>query len=131
MNIEDGDKVDSALAGARSGGAVIEKRPLQREAPPGSTYPVKELGDILGGAAIAMQEAIQCPISICGNSLLAAAALAVQPHADVVLDGRVIPLSMLALTSSASGERKSAVDAQALKPHRAYERRLECAVQQN
>lgn len=50
------------------------------------------------------------------QSLLAAAAYCVQPHGNVIIDGRVSPLSLYCISIGASGERKSAVDTQALKP---------------
>ena len=50
--------------------------------------------------------------------------MAVQGHANVVIDGRVHPLSTFALTIGETGERKSAVDKRALWPHRKYEHNL-------
>jgi hypothetical protein len=101
-----------------------EKKPLQRALPPATVYPVEALGEILGGAARAIQKAIQAPIDICGSSVLAAAHLAGQAHADVVVDGRVSPISNFFITVGGSGERKTAVDNAALKEHRAYEKQL-------
>jgi hypothetical protein len=57
-----------------------------------------------------------------GQSILAAASLAVQAHADVEIDGRRELLSLWAMTIGVSGERKSACDQQALKTHREVER---------
>jgi len=102
----------------------ISPEPLQLELPSASTYPYQALGSILGSAAQALQQTIKCPDSLCGQSVLAAAALATQAHADVLLDGRRVPLSLYAITIAASGERKSAVDKQALAEHRDYERAL-------
>jgi hypothetical protein len=104
-----------------------EKRPLQRDLPPAEDFPIAALGEVLGNAARALQEASQAPMAICGNSVLAAAHLAAQSHADVVVDGRVSPTSEFFITVGGSGERKSAVDRYALKEIRAYEKRLQDA----
>jgi hypothetical protein len=62
---------------------------------------------------------------MCCNSILAAAALAAQAHADVhVLGCSRRPISEFFLTIGESGERKSAVDGIALSPVRAYESEL-------
>ena len=53
-----------------------------------------------------------------GGSLLAAASLAVQGQADVHIDGRVLPLSLWLLAVAESGERKTAVDAIAMRAAR-------------
>jgi hypothetical protein len=60
-------------------------RPLMRELPPADPFPIDALGDVLGAAARGINDRVQAPIAICGQSVLAAAALAVQAHADVVL----------------------------------------------
>jgi hypothetical protein len=101
-------------------------RPLQRDLPPATPFPADALASLLGGAALKMHEVIQAPLGICGNSVLSAAALAVQAHADVVIDGRVFPVSEMFLTIGLTGERKSACDRAALWPHRKHERAL-CA----
>jgi len=77
---------------------------------------------VLGPAAKALQDAIQAPAALCGQSVLAAASLAVQPHADVLIDGRRYPTTLWMLTIAESGERKSAVDKIALAPHIEHER---------
>lgn len=101
-----------------------ESKPLQRELSPPTAFPVDALGELLAPATYKMAEAIQAPIAICGQSLLAAATLAVQGYADIVIDGRVSPLSEFFLTIAHSGERKSAVDRIALWPHRDYQEKL-------
>jgi hypothetical protein len=63
-------------------------------------------------------------VALCGQSILAAATLAVQAYRNVTIDGRVIPLCENFLTVGESGERKTAVDHEALRPHRAYEKQL-------
>lgn len=101
-----------------------EPMPLQRPMTEPTAFPVDALGEILGGAAKKMAEAIQAPMAICGNAVLAAATLATQGLADVVIDGRRFPLSEYFMSIGESGERKSAVDKVALWPHREYENDL-------
>lgn len=99
--------------------------PLYRETPPPDPYPFDALGDVLGQAAAKIHEIIKAPDAVCAQSVLGAAALAIQPHANAVIDGRRYPLSLFMLTVSDSGERKSAVDEVALWPVRRRERDLE------
>jgi hypothetical protein len=67
----------------------------------------------------------RAPIAICAQSVLAAAALTIAPHFDVVLlNGRTV-LTVLCLMVAESGERKSSVDKLALGPIKAKEIRLE------
>ncbi|MGO1073738.1 DUF3987 domain-containing protein [Lysobacter sp. CA199] len=108
------------VAAAREGWG--EPEPLVREVPASASYPADALGPILGDAAHTLHRIVQAPLAICGQSLLAAASLAAQTHADVVIDGRVMPLTVWGLTVADSGERKSAVDAEALRMHREVQR---------
>src|SRR5215813_9580287 len=85
-------------------------RPLMRELPPADPFPVDALGDVLGAAARAIHDRVQAPVAIGGQSVLGAATLAVQGHADVVLpigNGQARPISSNFITVAASGERKS------------------------
>jgi hypothetical protein len=100
----------------------LEPEPLRRPVPPAPDYPIGALGPILGPAAQRLAEVVQSPHAVCGQSILAAASLAAQAHADIVIDGRREPLSLWCLTIAESGERKSAADEQALAPHRVHER---------
>lgn len=102
-------------------------RPLRREIPAAEPYPAAVVGDVLKGAALSLQKSIQAPLAICAQSVLAGACLAVQGLADIVLDGRTMPLSCYFLTIGESGERKTAVDTEALREHRAYQGELENA----
>src|SRR3546814_5458411 len=61
-----------------------EPLPLSRESAPAQPYPVKALGKVLAGAVHAIGDKVQCPEAIAAQSVLAAAALAVQSHVDVV-----------------------------------------------
>jgi hypothetical protein len=113
--------VDSAVEWTR---IVPEPRPLQRQLPPSEPFPMEALGPVLAPAARRIASVIQAPAALCATSVLAAATLAVQAHADVVIDGRVSPTSNFFITLGVSGERKSAVDRQALSPHRKYQKTL-------
>src|SRR5881275_2161246 len=99
-------------------------RPLMRELPPADPFPTDALGNVLGAAARAIHDRVQAPLAICGQSALAAAALAGQGHADVVLPigpGQSRPLSLYLVSIAASGERKSACDSEAMWPIRRRE----------
>jgi putative DNA primase/helicase len=77
-----------------------------------NVFPFDALGPILGSAAQAIAQDVQAPDSLAGGSVLAAAALAAQPLANVVLPhGQRSPLSLFVVTGAGSGDRKSAVDA--------------------
>lgn len=123
----------AALAAAQSQSTVAESQsramrtapePLRRPTPPPEPYPLAELGPILAPAAAAMRGVIQAPDAVCGASVLAAASLAVQGLADVRIDGRSVPLSLWMLTIAESGERKTAVDGEAMLAAREYEKEL-------
>lgn len=74
-------------------------------------FPFHALGTILGNAARAIAEDVQAPDSLAGGSVLAAASLAVQSLANVVMPhGKRSPLSAFVITGAFSGDRKSAVD---------------------
>src|SRR5262252_1936518 len=100
-------------------------RPLMRELPPADPYPVDALGDVLAPAARAIHDRVQASLAICGQSVLAAATLVTQAHADVELPmGHAKPVSTYLVTVAATGERKSAVDCEALGPVRKREAAL-------
>src|ERR1043166_4619421 len=94
---------------AKSKGSRVPERPrplvpLRQHAP---EFPIEALGPVLGPAAKAISDRVQAPITICGNSVLAAAALVVQGHANVKLPtAQVRPISEFFITVAASGERK-------------------------
>lgn len=111
------EKADSHQARSES------PRPLRRQLPDASPYPVDKLLE-LAPVAKALHATIQAPLALCGQSVLAATSLAVQGYADIHLDGRVLPLSEYFITVGESGERKTAVDREVLRPHRDYEKRL-------
>jgi hypothetical protein len=99
--------------------ARSEKRPLYRPLPPALPYPIEALGP-LRPAAEAVHLVTQAPIALCAQSVLAAAALAVQAHHDVILPGGGRkPLTQIFVSIAESGERKSSVDRIAL--HAVYQ----------
>ncbi len=86
---------------------------------------MEALGEVLAPAARAIHERTQAPEAICGQSVLAAAALSVQGFADVRLPtGAARPLSSYWVTVAGSGERKTTVDDVALQPVRDREEAL-------
>jgi hypothetical protein len=96
--------------------------------PPADPFPIAALGDRLGSAAKAIHDRVQAPIAICAQSVLASATLAVQAHANVVLpigtSGHAKPISNYFCSIAASGERKSACDAEAARAIREHEAML-------
>lgn len=102
-------------------------RPLYRELPPPTNFPVDSLGPVLSDAAKAIEAVVQCPLACAANSVLAVASLAAQGQANVILpigSGKASPLSLFLLTVLDSGERKSSADGMALKPVRDMEREI-------
>ncbi|WP_312844138.1 DUF3987 domain-containing protein [Diaphorobacter nitroreducens] len=88
----------------------------EEEAPTPHAFPFHALGPVLGAAARAIAEDVQAPDSLAGGSVLAAASLAAQPLANVMLPhGLRAPLSVFVVTGAGSGDRKSAVDAVACR----------------
>jgi len=98
--------------------------PLRRPVPASEPYPIAELGPILAPACESIRRVIQAPDAVCGAAVLAAASLSVQSLANVEIDGRIYPLSLWMLTVAESGERKSAVDAEAIRAARDFEKEM-------
>jgi hypothetical protein len=100
-------------------------RPLQRPLEPADPFPMEALESVLGDAALAIVDKVQCPKAIAGQSVLAVATLAVQGHANIELpQGNTAPLSNFFLTVACSGDRKSTADREALWPIRQREKAL-------
>lgn len=110
------DGLGFTIVEMRTGGAPDRKRPLYREPPSSPVFPIAALG-ALQLPAEALAEVTQAPMAVCGQSVLAAATLAVQAHCDVQLPGGAgcRPLTGLFVSVLESGERKSTVDRIALK----------------
>lgn len=103
----------------------VEPEPLRATLSPAKPYPVDALGDVLGGAAKALNDAVKAPLALCAQSVLAAASLAVQGHFDVKLPwGERKPTSLFCLTVGESGERKSGIDDLVLGAAKAEEKKL-------
>ncbi|MDN3553273.1 YfjI family protein [Halomonas almeriensis] len=99
-----------------------EPLPERAEAP---AYPLDALGSILGDAAKRLAHHVQAPEGMAGQSVLAAASLAMQAHCDVQRGSiGTGPVSLFAITVAKSGERKTALDKLALAPIREYEQEL-------
>lgn len=99
--------------------------PLFPPLPTPERYPIEALGPVLSRAAAAISRKVQVADAIAAQSVLAAAALAAQAHADVMLPyGQKRPLSLYFVTVAGSGDRKSTADNEALWPIRKRERVL-------
>jgi hypothetical protein len=96
---------------------AAEQLPLFPPLPPAEPYPTDALGPVLSRAARAIGAKVQVPEAIAAQSVLAAAALAAQAHADVRLPyGQSRPLSLYFMTIAGSGDRKTTSDREALWP---------------
>jgi len=85
-------------------------------------YPIEALGEVLGGAAKVIAAHVQAPVVMAGQSVLSAAALVTQGHANVSRGNiGVCPTSLFFSTVAESGDRKSSGDKLALAPIRAFE----------
>lgn len=99
--------------------------PLTQLTLPAEPFPLQALGSLLSQAAEGICDIIQAPLEICGQSVLAAATLAVQAHGDVWLPiGQKKPISGYFVSVAATGERKSSCDGEALAPAKTYEESL-------
>jgi hypothetical protein len=100
-----------------------EPLPLVAELPPAAPFPMDVLPAVLADYGHVIQRCTQAPDALVGNSLLAAASLAVQPYANVQLPhGQTVPTSLYVISVAESGERKSAVDRLVLHPHAMFEK---------
>lgn len=101
--------------------------PLFEPTAPTTAYPVHALGPILSAAAQAIANKVQVPPALAAQSVLAAASLAAQALADVMLptgQTRPLSLSFVIVIVAGSGDRKSSADSEALRPVRRRERAL-------
>ncbi|MDG1581284.1 YfjI family protein [Pseudomonas sp. GOM6] len=104
--------------------SLPEPLPLLPELEKAAPYPIQALGELLGGAAQAIVEAVQVPDALAAQSILSAAAMAAQAHGNAQRAGQQIPLSLFALTVAESGDRKSAADRLAVQAHQQHQREL-------
>ena len=117
-------KEPETLAGLATLAADKEHLPLRRPLPRSEPFPLDTLPPVLRGMVDKITETIQPPVALAGQSILAAASLAVQSLGDISIDGRNFPTSCFFITIGESGERKSATDNAVLAPHRKYEKSL-------
>ncbi|MFC5460180.1 YfjI family protein [Massilia niabensis] len=97
--------------------------PLVAELARAEPFPMDALPPVLADYGHVIRHCMQAPDALIGNSLLAAASLAVQPYANVTLPhGASVPTSLFFVSIAESGERKSAVDRLALHPHALFEK---------
>jgi hypothetical protein len=90
-------------------------RPLCRELSPAEPFPLAALPTTIRNAAEAIRDRTQAPAAIGAQAVLGVAALAVQPHVDVILPhGERRPTSLFLVTVAQSGERKTTADSLAL-----------------
>ena len=115
---------ESTTGDASTGTDWPTPEPLRRAPEPPEPFPLEALGKILYPAAQSIHEIIKAPAAICGQAVLAIANLTVQGHADILMDGRRIPLSEYLMSIALSGERKTGCDRAASVPVYAYEREL-------
>jgi putative DNA primase/helicase len=106
--------------------AQIQPIPLTRQMPQSEAFPYEAFPRAMQNAACRMKEVIQAPGALIGQSLLAGVTLAVQPHVDVFIDGRLFPVSENFITIGASGERKSACDREANRVIRERQQQDHC-----
>ena len=106
---EDGKNLDSPL-------------PLVKKNEESQSFPFEVLGHTMAATCKAIQENVQAPDAIIAQSVLGAANLAVQGLGNIIIDGRVFPVSLFLLSIAGTGERKSAVDSLALSRHREIEK---------
>lgn len=99
--------------------ALYEPKP---EIEPQPEYPLDALGNLLGPAAKAIAGHVQAPIEIAAQSILGAAALVAQSKANLLIDSRVIPLSLFCLTVAESGDRKTSCDKIAMQSVNQWQR---------
>lgn len=101
-----------------------EPMPLVRVIAPGLPFPVDVLPEIMKNAIYSLARGVQAPLGLCAQSALAAVCLATQGHADIIIDGRLFPISENFITIAESGERKSSVDKFVLRPVREHQKAL-------
>lgn len=87
--------------------------PIKKE----NRFPVEALGPLMGKATQIIAEKVSAPVEIVCSSMLAAAAICVQPFYNIKAFGSIRPISLYFITIAKSGERKSTVDKIVLKEH--------------
>ncbi len=98
--------------------------PLHRQLDAPMPYPTSALGDIFGDAAMRIHEVTGAESAIAGQSVMSAIFVAVQAHANLIIDGRTSPISNYFATLASSGDRKSGADRAALAKHKEHQMHL-------
>lgn len=90
--------------------------PLRKSAAKATKFPLDSLPPLIKESILAIHHKIEAPLPLCAQSVLAAANLAVQGHADIKLPyGQTRPISCFFMTIAESGERKTSSDMEALR----------------
>jgi Protein of unknown function (DUF3987) len=102
-----------------------EPLPLIGESGQAAPYPVAALGPWMKTAVQGIAALAYVPPSMAAASVLSAASLALQGHADVRLPtGQYRPISLFMVTVAESGDRKSTADEYAMRAVSDYQREL-------
>jgi hypothetical protein len=105
-------------------GGWLEPLPLIRTDDGDERFPLEALYPHLNNVTELLADSIKVPCALAAQSILAAATLAAQKHANVRIFSEARPISSNFLTVAKSGDRKSVVDRAALRAHRQYEKKL-------
>jgi len=103
---------------------IIVPLPLERKLDKAEPYPLYALGEIMGGAAKIMFKGIQAPDALCAHAVLGFATHAIQGHANIGVDGRVISLNEFYLSIGSRSSRKSECDSRAGQIHKTFQKTL-------
>jgi hypothetical protein len=98
-----------------------ERIPLRRAVGACDVVPLDILPAVVADAVRGIAAAVQVHPALALNCTLAAASVAVQAHADIVIDGRRMPPTLFIQSVVETGGRKSSADAVALAEHRRCE----------
>ena len=116
------DKLDWKPSTEEAEHKIDSPLPLVKKNEESQSFPFEVLGHTMAATCKAIQENVQAPDAIIAQSVLGAANLAVQGLGNIIIDGRVFPVSLFLLSIAGTGERKSAVDSLALSRHREIEK---------
>lgn len=117
------DLSDAALDAALLSNGNWNPKPLRRDDRP-DDYPVGRLPGIIGDAVREVADYVQAPVALVAGSALSVVSAAIQTQFTVCRDEHMRgPASLYFLTVAESGERKSTVDKQFMKPIRDWESR--------
>lgn len=103
-----------------------EPEPLMPDRGQQAPFPIEHLEPRMRGAVEGISRLAYVPHALAAQSVLAASALAIQPHFDVQLPtGKIRPTSLFLTSIAESGDRKSTSDDFAMAAIRQFERDLE------